>query len=149
MVEESRRWILLKYFLHGIAFSAILIVLILFWSVLLVVLVTFGYVIGLILGLIALFYLLGGVNTYLTGVIWGIRVKRGWKTLLRHGLVLFMGLVLVHIPALIVARAVPSPVATVPLLIIYGFVDGFVALHIGAFYKEEPEEADARVSDES
>jgi hypothetical protein len=134
--------------LHGIAFSIILIVLVIFWSVILAILVAFGYVIGLIIGFIVLFYLLGGINVYLTGAIWGIQVKEDWKSLLRHGLVLLMGLIIVHIPAVIVALVVPSPVVTVPVLIVYGFVDGFVALHIGVLYEEEPEEAN-EVSDES
>lgn len=138
MAEESRGRNLLKYFLHGIAFSFILIVLVIFWSVILAILVALGYIIGLIIGLIVLFYLLGGINVYLTGAIWGIQVKEDWKSLLRHGIVLSMALIIVHIPAVIVSLAVPSPFATVPLLIIYGFVDGFVALHIGTLYEEEP-----------
>lgn len=149
MAEDSRWRSLLKYFLHGIAFSVILIFLGIFWAVIFVILVAFGFVIGFIIGFIVLFYLVGGINVYLTGVIWDIQVADDWKSLLIHGLVLFIGLIIVHIPALILTLAVPSLFVTVAMLIVYGFVDGFVALHIGVFWEEELEEANAQVSNDS
>jgi len=135
MAEESRWRNLLKYFVHGIAFSVILIFLGIFWAVIFVILVAFGFIIGFIIGFIVLFYLLGGINVYLTGVIWDVQVEDDWKSLLIHGLVLFIVLIIVHIPAVILALIVPSLFVTVPLLIVYGFIDGFVALHIAALYE--------------
>ncbi len=141
MAEGESRWRNLpKYFLHGIAFSFILIVLVIFWSVILVILVAFGFIIGLIIGFIVLLYLLGGINVFLSGTIWGIQVKEDWKSLLIHGLVLFISLIVVQIPSMIVTLVVPSLATTVLLFIIYGFIDGFVAQNIGIFWEEEPEE---------
>ena len=77
--------ILLKYFLHGISFSFLLLVLAIVWIIIAVALV--GFIIGLIIGLLVLFYIMGGINAVLTDLIWGVSIKTDWKSLLAHGFV--------------------------------------------------------------
>lgn len=148
MEEESWWTYPLKYFLHGLAFSFILLVLVFVWAFVLAVLVVTGFIIGLIIGFVILFFVIGFLNSALTYFIWSISVKADWKDLFGHGFVLFFVLVLVHIPAIIIiSSTTPSLAITIVLIIVYAFIDGFVAKNIAVRgweeeEGEEPEEGD-------
>jgi len=75
--EASWR-IAVKYFLHGILFSALLLVLGFVYAIIFAGLIIFGNIIGLIIGIILLFLLIGGLNNFLTDMIWGVRIKAEW-----------------------------------------------------------------------
>ena len=97
------------------------------WAFIFVLLVIGGAFIGLILGLIVLFYIIGGINGFLADLIWAIPVKTDWKGLLLHGFVLFFVLTIAQIPSFLVNLIVPSLATTIVLFIVYCFIDGFIA----------------------
>jgi hypothetical protein len=129
-----------KYFLHGVLFLTLYFVLIFLWVYFLAALVWIGLFLGLIIGLILLFFIVGGLNSFLTNLIWSMPVKTGLKSLLGHGLVLFLLLLVVNIPHAIMNLLAPSLTTTILLLIIYAFVDGYVAKNVAGLWKKQPEE---------
>ncbi len=136
MGEFSGKFLLLKYFLHGILFSGIFLAMAFIWAIIFVVLIAFGSFIGLILGFIVLFFIISGINVFLADLIWGISVKSDWKSLLVHGFVLFILLIIVSIPSLVVNLIVPSLITTIVLFIIYCFIDGFVAKSLAGSFEQ-------------
>lgn len=113
--------------MHGLLFSAINFLAIFVWILLLIGLGYVGFLIGLVIGFLVLFLIEGFINTYLTRRLWKISVKTDWKSLLVHGFLLFIALVLVSIPSLIINLVVPSLYTTIVLFIVYCLIDGFVA----------------------
>jgi hypothetical protein len=133
----SRTTLLTKYFLHGLIFSLLLLALEIVWAFLLVFLVLIGYIVGLILGLIVLFFIIGGLNALLTQSIWDTYIKQNWKSLLGHGIVLFIALIVAAIPSLLVRYAYPSLIAEVFVFFVYCFVDGYIAKQVGFVFEED------------
>ncbi len=129
-----------KYFLHGMVFSILYLALAFVWVFLLVVLVIVGFFIGLMVGLVVLFFIVGGLNNFLTNLIWSVPIKTDWKSLLLHGLVLFILLLIVHIPNAIVNFLFPNIGLQIVVFLIYAFVDGFVARNSANWWKKPPEE---------
>lgn len=133
----SRLSLLLRYFIHGFAYSILMLILGVLWAVTFAVLLVIGSFIGFIIGLLVLFVLVGGLNSLLTDIIWSVHVKTGWTTILVHGLVLVIVLVIAGIPQLIVNLYVaPNLPTQIALFIIYAFIDGFVARKIGEQFEE-------------
>jgi hypothetical protein len=126
---------LIKYFVHGIAFSFLLLILGIAWVILFAVLVMVGMFIGLIIGLVCLFYIIGGLNVVLTNLIWDVQVMSDWKHILAHGFVLFFILLIVGIPVYLFALASPSLVALIVGLIIYALIDGFIAKNVANWWE--------------
>ncbi len=126
-----------KYFIHGFAFSIIFIVLVFVWALIFAVLIVIGSFIGFILGFIVLFFFLGGLNSFLTDLIWSIPIKTAWKSLLGHGFLLFILLIIVHIPAVLIEFIVPGLATTIVLFIFNAFIDGFVAKNVAGWWKKE------------
>ena len=137
MGEQPQGSLIPKYFLHGILFSILFLVLGIFWALILVVLVAIGFFIGLIIGLLVLFFIIGGLNAALTNFVWHTPIKSDWKSLLAHGFVLFIVLLVVSVPSLIIGFAIPSIVTTIVLFIVYCFIDGFVAKNIAGYWEED------------
>jgi hypothetical protein len=129
---------LLRYFGHEFAFSLLLLALGLMWAMLLVFLVVIGLFLGLIIGIILLLLILGGLNSFLALTVWSINVKSDWKNLLIHGLVLFILLIIVHIPSLIITYGVPGLMTTIALFIFNAFIDCYVAKHVALWWEEKP-----------
>jgi hypothetical protein len=105
----------------------------------LVALVVIGFIIGLIIGIAVFFLIMGGLNAFLTDLIWGISIKSNLTSLLVHGFVLFIALLIVAIPSLIisVSIAVPSLAISITVFLIYCFIDGFVAKNVAAYWQED------------
>ena len=135
-MEESLWRNVSKYFLHGILFSIIFLVLALVWVFIFALLVVVGLFIGFIIGFIVLFFILGGLNSILTVRIWSIPIKTEWMILLGHGFVLFIALIIAHIPATVINLVVPDLTTTIVLFIVYAFIDGFVAKNVASWWKE-------------
>jgi hypothetical protein len=133
--EQNLGRSLWKYFEQGILFSLILTGLAIVWAVVLVVLLVVGFIIGLIIGFVILLFIMGWLNAGLTNWIWDIPIRTDWKSLLAHGLVLLIALIVVEIPAIIVNYAVPSVVTMVVMFVIYCFIDGFVAKKVAEYYQ--------------
>jgi len=135
--DSSLGHLLPRYFQHGLLFSLISIVLVFVWAFLAVVLVFIGSILGLIIGIVLLFFIFGGINTYLMQGIWGISTKSNLLSLFTHGLALFLVLLLVSIPSLIVNLLSPNIAVSVVLFVFYCFVDGYVAKAVGGNWEEE------------
>jgi len=153
--QSKKESLWLKYFLHGISFSILLLILGTFWAAIFALLLTLGGTmiggfivaglallivefIGFIIGPLVLLFLVGGLNSFLTEIIWSIHVKTGWIIVFLHGLVLFIALVIAGIPWLIANLYVASNLPTqIALFIIYAFIDGFVAKKIGEQFEEQ------------
>lgn len=135
--DSSLGHLLPRYFLHGLLFSLILIVLIFVWVFLAVALVVIGSILGLIIGIVLLFFIFGGINTFLMQEIWKISTRGGLLSLFTHGLALFLVLILVSIPSLVIYLLAPNIVVSVILFVVYCFVDGFVAKVVGGNWEEE------------
>lgn len=127
---------LLKYFEHGILFSLIMIGLVIVWAVVLVILIALGSIIGLIIGLVILLFIMGWLNAGLTSWIWETPIRTDWKSLLAHGLVLLIALVVVGIPMIVINYVAPSIITTVVMFFVYCFIDGFVAKNVGEYFEE-------------
>jgi hypothetical protein len=143
MVEKEEgysRNLLIRYFLHGIAFSGLFLLLGLVWVVIFAVLVVIGFFIGFIIGLIVLFFIIGGINAFLTDLMWSISVRTDWKGLLSHGFVLFLVLVMVGIPSYLVTLAAPSLVTSIVLFFVYAFIDGYIAKNVAKTWESEEEQ---------
>ena len=136
MPEESWWWDLVKYFFHGISFSVILLFLGFLWVFVLAALVVVGLFIGFIIGLLVLFFFIGGLNSVLTALIWDLDITVEWKSVLLHGFVLFIVLLIVDIPGLILNIAVPSLATTISLFVIYCFIDGLISKKIAQNWEE-------------
>jgi hypothetical protein len=128
---------LARYFLHGIAFSFLFLLLGLVWIVILVILVVVAFIIGFIIGIILLFFFMGGLNTFLTDFIWSATIESGWKTLFIHGLALFFISLIAGIPGYLLMLALPSVTTSIGVLVSYSFVDGFIAKNVAFLWEEE------------
>jgi hypothetical protein len=126
-----------KYFIHGFAFSIIMLALGFVWVFVLVFLTVAGSLIGLILGFVVLLFILSGLNSFLLESIWSISTEQEWVSLLFHGFWLFVAFFAAHIPAIIINYFVPSLAITIILFIIYTFIDGFVAKNVASWWEEE------------
>ncbi len=129
---------LAKYFVHGIAFSFLFLVLAFVLVFVLVFLVAFGSFIGLIIGFGILMLTIGGLNCFLTGVIWGVETKTSFWSVLLHGFTLFMILLLVN-GILVMAPniAFPSIATTIITFIIGAFAGGFAGKKVAEWFEEE------------
>lgn len=126
-----------KYFIHGFAFSVIMIALFFVWVVITVFLAVVGSFIGLILGFVVLLFMLSGLNCFLTENIWSISTKTEWMSLLGHGFVLFFALIIANIPSIIIGLTAPNLAVTMVLFVVEAFVDGFVAKNVAVFWEED------------
>ncbi len=133
---------LARYFVHGIAFSFLFLVLAFVLAFILVFLVAVGSFIGLILGFGILLLIVGGLNYVLTEAIWGTTTKTSFWSLLLHGFILFLILLLVNGILVMVPNMVfPSIPTTVITFIVGAFAGGFVGKKVAEWFEEEfPEE---------
>jgi hypothetical protein len=141
--------VLVKYFLHGLAFSVLFIVLALIWAIITAVLLVVGLFIGFIIGIIILFYFIGGLNAGLTSLIWSLQVKTNFLSLLSHGFVLFIILLLAGIPQFILLLGWPSLIMSVILSVVYAFADGFIAKTVASRWEFTAEEYEYEAESET
>ena len=129
-----------KYFLHGIFFSILFLVLAVAWIFLLLFLTAIGFIIGLIIGFGVLFLIVGFLNSNITSLLW-FEVKTSFWDLFFHGLVLLIVLfisdiIIVTMPNL----AFPATTTRVVTFIISSFIYGFVAKRVARWWAQEYEE---------
>ena len=133
----------LKYFAHGIAFSFLYLLLSYFWVFLFAALIDIGLIIGFIIGVALFFLILAGINVYLSSRLWDISVRDDWKSLLEHGFILFIALILVSIPIILLSPYIAglsdfeSLTVRIIIFIGYAFLDGFLAKNLGELWEEE------------
>ncbi len=141
MEEDSRVSLLVKYFLHGISFSVLMLVLGIVWVFIFVVLVVIGFIIGFIIGIIVFFLIIGWLNALLINLIWGVSIKSNWTSLLAHGFSLSIVLIIVSIPSLFIGIVMPSLATSIAMFLIHCFIDGYIAKSVAGYWQEEYEEA--------
>ncbi len=119
-----------NYFLHGLVFSSLMMVIVIGWAFILAFLMAIGSIIGLILGFVFLVFLVGWLNVKLTKFFWHFDAGSERTELLFHGFVLLMALLLVGIPRLLVSQLLPDSITSIVLFIVYCFVDGYLAKNL-------------------
>jgi hypothetical protein len=136
--KKEKTWVILaKYFLHGIAFSLIFTALAFLWIFGYFALIVLGSFIGLAIGFGILMLIIGGINCFLTSLLW-FPVKTSFWSILGHGIVLFIALAVVNaIIVTVPALAFPGLVTTIVTFIISSFIDGFASKGVAGFWKEE------------
>jgi transcription elongation factor Elf1 len=121
-----------KYFLHGVAYSLLVIGLTFLSILLLVALVVIGSILGLLLGFLIMIMAVGYVNSFLSGYFWNIQTPTKWSNLLVHGLVLMIALGLANIPFLILEYLIGTLtpvfflVALLLLFVIHSIINGYI-----------------------
>ena len=140
MEESSQSSLLPKYFLHGIAFSLISLVLTILYAVILVILILAGLLIGLIIGILLFMVFIGGLNALLTYQVWKVEIKTNWTSLIAHGFVLLIVLFFAHIPGIAVNLVIPSLVTQIIVFVVYCFIDGYVARKVAGLWEEAYDE---------
>ncbi len=146
---QSLRSRLLKYFLHGIAFAAINLFMALVWVLILFFLIGIGSLLGAVVGFVVYFFFLGGINTFLMVVIWSAEVDFRWKTLLKHGFVLFFVLLIPGIPTFVIVTYLPNIWIYIVVFILSCFFNGFLSKTVGDRMEGTREETDLEYSEDS
>jgi hypothetical protein len=139
MTQEtpSKTSSLFKYFVHGLSFSLIMLILGIGLAFLLVFLVVAGFILGLIVGFLLLLVIYAGINAFLMDRIWHVLIKTDWKSLLAHGLILMIVLLLASIPSLVINFLMPNVIVYIVMLVIYCPIDGYIAKNIAQEYVVE------------
>ncbi len=137
ITEEEKWWKNpVKYFVHGILFSVLYLVLVIVWAFILVALVVAGAFIGLIIGFVILMFIVGGLNSFLTDLLW-FPVKTPWQSVLGHGFVLFIVLVIANLIIVTApSLAFPNIATWVVTFLIGAFVNGYIAKNIASMWKQ-------------
>lgn len=113
-----------------------MLALVFLWVFVYVFLIAIGAFIGLIMGFIVLLFILSGLNSFLTESIWSISVRQEWQSLLGHGALLLVALIIAHIPSIVIHLIAPSLATTIVLFIVEAFIDGFVAKNVASWWEE-------------
>jgi len=132
--ESFFRYLLPRYFVHGLLFSIFGFIISLLLVLIFLGLIFLGALIGLIIGFLLLFLVLGAVNAFLMDRIWNIQVDEDWKSLLVHGFALGIAFLVVSIPSFIISFYAASLPTTIVLFIIYCLIDGYVAKAVGSYW---------------
>lgn len=127
---------LFRYFIHGISFSIMLSFVSILWVFMLAVFLALGYIIGLVLAFGVLFLMMGAINTILTSGIWDAHIEAGVATMLVHGFSLFIILFVANFPSIFLLTYFPGIVIQVGLILVYAFVDGYIAKGLGLSFRQ-------------
>ena len=136
------RWKLLgKYFLHGILFSVIFLVLSFAWIFLEILLVSFGYIIafiGFIIGMALLFLIEGVINTILGVKLWNVGAETETWYMFFHGATLFILLTIVGLITFTLPNLVFPGIATLVITFIVGiFLNGVIGRRVATWFGHE------------
>ena len=128
---------LVKYFIHGIAFSLLFVLLAVVWAFVLVLLIGLGSFIGLIIGIALLLLIVGVLNAGLGAFLWDIDAGgKGWSGMFFHGLVLFVILLIAELAVSYLPNQVFPGTATFVITFIirtllYGIIEKTVCTWLG------------------
>jgi hypothetical protein len=132
---------LARYFLHGILFSLIFsffiigvtvsLGLLALLNAIFVALLNVIFVIGgLIIGFLLLIFLIGEINAFLDTWIWSSVHETEFWTVLFHGFVLFIALLIAEIPQITIDIVFPGLVPSLAWILVYGFINGVIAREV-------------------
>jgi hypothetical protein len=125
-----------KYFIHGIVFSVLFLVLGIIWVFVLVGLVAIGLIIGLIIGFALLILIVGFINAIITSYLW-FPIKMSFWDLVGHGFILSIILFIVDIIIVMIPNHTFPGIATVVITrIIISFLYGFIGKKVAGFWEE-------------
>jgi hypothetical protein len=119
-----------RIFFHGLTYSLLATLFTFAWVGLTALLVTVGFLIGLVIAFIIDWFAAGSINTMLTEFIWHTEIKHDWKRLLTHGLALNITLAIASIPLLIMNLYPITLSNALTRFIIYCFIYGILARRI-------------------
>ena len=126
-----------RYFLHGIAFALIGILLLFAWLVVGIALILLGSFIGLILAFLLLVFMVGAINTFVSSHVWGFSMKTSLGSIFLHGLVLSLIFLVVSLLTIFPAYLLMHNVIyTVLLDIGLCFVNGFIGEKVAQLWTE-------------
>jgi len=126
-----------RYFLHGIAFALIGILLLFAWLVVGIALILLGSFIGLILAFLLLVFMVGAINTFVSSHVWGFSMKTSLGSIFLHGLVLSLIFLVVSLSTIFPAYLlIHNVIYTVLLDIGLCFVNGFIGEKVAQLWTE-------------
>lgn len=127
-----------KYFLHGILFSVLFLLLGFAWVFITILLVSLGAIIGLIIGIGLLFLIAGFINTVLGVHLWNIEAETGFWSIFGHGLVLFILLSIANlITSFLPNLAFPGTATFVVTFIITTSLNGVIGKNVASWFGHE------------
>lgn len=134
-----------KYFLHGILFSVLFLLLGIAWIFMMILLVSLGAIIGFIIGIGLLFLIVGFINMALGVHLWNIEAETGFWNMFFHGLVLFILLLIANlITSTLPNYAFPGTATLVVTFIISTFLNGFIGKKVSSWFGHEIVETDEK-----
>jgi len=129
--------ILVKYFVHGFAFSLVFLGFVVFlWPFpVMAIFMFFPYA---IIGAGILLFVITGLNIYLTEVIWNVKINKAFWSLLLHGfnLLLFLS-IMTGIFMLLPNFVFPGTATKLITFLIGAFVDGYVGKSVAEWFLRE------------
>lgn len=129
-----------KYLIHGFVFSIMMVVATFVLVVLLPMLIIFASFLGFIIWFALVFLTWGWVNGMLCSWLWDFEVRQHWKSLIGHGFVLFLVLVIVNLPVTALLQFLTTGMTPGIFISIQiaslSIVDGIFGKAIGGMFKE-------------
>ena len=127
-----------KYFLHGILFSVVFLLLGIAWIFMMILLVSLGAIIGFIIGIGLLFLIVGFINMVLGVHLWNIEAETGFWNIFFHGLVLFILLLIANlITSTLPNYTFPGTATLVVTFIISTFLNGVIGKKVSSWFGHE------------
>ncbi len=127
-----------KYTLHGLAFAALFLIVGVVWAGILLVLVVCGLFIGLAIGIVLYFVLMGYVNSFITETLW-FNVRTGFVACLGHGFLLFLALVPLNLLYLgLQAFVTQDLLVLVPIYLATTPIAGVIAKAVAGLWEVRP-----------
>ncbi|MFW9952966.1 MAG: hypothetical protein ACFFD3_00335 [Candidatus Thorarchaeota archaeon] len=137
--EPSLIYKIAKYWIHGLAYSFLMGFITIGLLFAIVFLLIIASIIGIIIGFALIFLAIGWLNKTITGYIWKIECRGGWQSLLGHGLMLFVALLIVSLPLIFVSYYIYSNFF-VGIIFDYGIlaiVNGVIAKAVATYFQEK------------
>jgi hypothetical protein len=126
-----------EIFVHGIAFTVLFFALEFLWIFSSLILVAIGSFLGLIIGILLLFLIVGAVNSVVSRFVWGFSMQDSAINIFLHGLVLSLILLVVDIVLLLPTLASQAnPIVTALRLIVSCFFYGLIGKKIAEMWTE-------------
>jgi hypothetical protein len=130
-----------RYFVHGLVFSILMTASGVVLAATLVMLILFASFLGFIIWFAAVFMVWGLVNAKLCSWLWHFDVRIYWTSLLGHGFVLFIVLLILELPVTFLGigmsvSGITPAVLFIAEIVAYSFLDGFVGKNVGNMFAE-------------
>ncbi len=129
------------YFVSGFLWSIGLEIVIYIMLLVIVFLLLLLGIIGFIVGFAALFLAIGWLNVKLMGYFWKMDIRTKWTSLIGHGLLLFLVLLIVHLPLTIYDLFTADTLTNLLIYLAIAFgpfsiIDGFVVKKVAGMFEE-------------